>query len=89
MIIYYYKVLDLNDNLIGYANSYSLRYYNEISKIILNCTEKLGQYVCVNDIFYRVKWLQKESLELEGKYPEAKMFLVSKEEYEKAIADEK
>ena len=55
MIIYYYKVLDLNDNLIGYANSYSLRYYNEISKIILNCTEKLGQYVCVNDIFYRVK----------------------------------
>lgn len=85
----YYKILDLNNNFLGYVNSYALRYYYEPAKMMLNCVEDLGQYIYFNNSFYRVRWLHKESEEMKGKYPEVYMFSVPEEEYKNYIQSKK
>ena len=85
--MYYYKILDLQGQEIGLVNSCSLLYYNEVSQIMLNCFEDKAQYVCINNIIYRIPWLNKESMEMKNKYPKAQMRIIEKEEYEKYMKE--
>ena len=78
----YYKIIDFNDNTLGCATSHSLRYFNESVGKMLTCHEDFGQYVYLNDQYYRVGWLQVESPRMEGKFPKVRMEVISKEEYE-------
>ena len=84
-MIYFYKVMDLHGREIGYVNSHALRYYNDKTDLMLNCLEDAAQYVFVNDAYYRIPWLHQESLKMQGKFTNAQMFIVSQDEYEKAI----
>lgn len=81
-MIYFYKVLDLEDKPLGIVTSHALRYYNERNNRMLCCLESLAQYICVNDSFYRVNMLNPECEKMKGIYPEAQIIRVSKEEYE-------
>lgn len=77
--MYYYKVFDINGELIDKINSRSLKYsYNGK---ILNCMEDLAQYVLAKGQLYRIGWLNPEDPTSKGKYPMAQMETISKEEY--------
>lgn len=83
-MLYYYEVFSLDNKFLGLATSASLRYYNPRNKRILCTTEKLAQYVCVNDSnLYRVPWLNTENEDMRGTYPEVLMFVITKEQYDK------
>ena len=86
-MVYFYKVSQPNGELIGFARSADLRYIK--NNKILCCLESLAQYVCVNEILYRVGWLNPENEDDKGFYPLALMEPISKEEYEKGISVEK
>ena len=79
--MFYYKVLDNNDNLIDIVNSYDLRYWHKGR--IFSCLEPQAQYIYAANKLYRVGWLNVESPEVAGRYPLAQMAICTKEEYEK------
>ena len=68
--MFYYKILDLNNNILGYATSHNLGYYSESANMLLSCTEEFAQYVSF-----------KEHISMKGKYPEIQMDISSYEEY--------
>ena len=78
-MIYYYKVLDKEENLIDKVSSYNLRYSD--NKEIYACLESQAQYVYAGGSIYRIGWLQPEEPEMKGKFPVALMSLISEEEY--------
>ena len=80
--MFYYKVSTEENEIIGIATSADLRYASKKGKMLC-CLEDKAQYVRVKDSVYRIGWLNKERLELRGKYPLALMMLISKEEYNK------
>lgn len=79
--MYYYKVLNEKEEFLDIVDSRALRY--SFNGKIFACLEDQAQYVYAANQIYRVGWLHKEDKELEGKYPEALMQVISKEEYEK------
>ena len=86
--MFYYKVLDEQENILGVVNSLHLRYYNPNSKKILCCDEKKAQYVRLDDEhLYHVYWFQPECEEMKGKYPDAQLHMSTEEEYENYIAE--
>ena len=80
-MIYYYKILDMNNNVIGAASSYALRYYDEKAKMILCCRENLAQYIYYDGTFYRIGWLNPENDIMKNTYPEAQALVISEEEF--------
>ena len=84
MKLYYYKIVDINENIIGYITSLGFRYYNEKSNKILCCTENLAQYVMINNDLYRTYTFNNIENNYPIKYKEVAALLISKEEYEKA-----
>ena len=64
----YYKVLDINDNIIGFITSLDFRYYNSKNKRILCCDEKAAQYVYLNNMLFRINSLLTENEEARNKY---------------------
>ena len=80
--MFYYKILTLNNNLLGYGTSHNLVYYNKTSGLLLGCTEDHAQYIQLGGKLYRIPWLLKEAEVNKGKYPEVIAFIVSQEEYE-------
>lgn len=81
--MFYYKIYNLQGKFLGIATSLDLRYYHPKGKRILCCKEKLAQYICLNDIFYRVQTFNTESPNMVGKFPEAFAERTTKEEYQK------
>ena len=81
--MYYYKVFDLNDKMLGVCSSLDLYYYSEKTNRFVHEFESLAQYVCVNDSFYRVEAMNDENLSQRGKYPIAYMNIITQDEYEK------
>lgn len=81
--IYYYKVIDENDKVLGVGTSLNLRYYNEKTNRLVHEFESLAQYICVNDTIYRIEMLPNEHPSQKGKYPTARMRLISEETYNK------
>lgn len=81
-MIYFYKVIDLHGQEIGCVDSHSLRYYNDKVGLMLNCLEDVAQYVVVDNTYYRIPWLHQESIKMKGKFTNAQMCIISKEEYE-------
>ena len=81
--IYYYKVIDENDNILGVGTSLNLRYYNEKTNRLVHEFESLAQYICVNETIYRVEMLPNEHSSQKGKYPTARMRIISEENYNK------
>ena len=79
--MFYYKILDLNNNILGYVTSYNLGYYSQSANMLLSCTEEFAQYVSFNQQIYRVPWLHREHISMKGKYPEIQMDISSHEEY--------
>lgn len=86
--MFYYKVLDNYNNLLGVISSLGLRYYNEKSKKILCCLEDLAQYVAINEKYYRTDWFNQEPIILKGKYPHVQLNITSEEEYLKYIIEQ-
>ena len=76
----YYKIVDRNDNFIGLANSYSMRY--SLNGNIFSCFEDKAQYVSVNGQLYRIGWLHAEDEKMKGKFPVVRALIISKEEYD-------
>ena len=81
--IYYYKVIDENDKVLGVGTSLDLRYYSEKTNRLVHKFESLAQYICVNDITYRIEMLNNEHPSQKGKYPTARMRIISEENYRK------
>ena len=81
--IYYYKVIDDNDNVLGVGTSLDLRYYSEKTNRMVHKFESLAQYIRVNDSLYRIEMLNNEHPTMVGKYPIARMRIISQENYEK------
>ena len=78
----YYNLYNANNELLGVVTSLHLRYYNPESKMILCCNEEKAQYARLNDSqLYRVHWFNDECPEMIGKYPDARLTLSNKEEY--------
>ena len=86
-MIYYYKVSDLNDQMLGCVTSHSLRHYNEGVNRILTCKEDLGQYIYFNDAYYRIPWLHRESDKVNYNFPQLQMEIITQEEYEKYMKE--
>lgn len=78
----YYEVIDFDNNILGCITSYHLRYYSESAGRMLACQEDFGQYVYLDDKYYRVGWLQVESPTMIGKFPKVRMEEISREKYE-------
>ena len=79
--MFYYKVLDLNEGVMGAITSFDLRYFNDEVKRMLCCNEKLAQYIYLNDSFYRVESFNNELPYMQNKYPEVLVRTISEEEY--------
>lgn len=79
--MFYYKVLDLNEEVMGTITSFDLRYFNDEVKRMLCCNEKLAQYIYLNDSFYRVESFNNELPYMQNKYPEVLVRTISEEEY--------
>lgn len=79
--MFYYKVLDLNEEVMGAITSFDLRYFNDEVKRMLCCNEKLAQYIYLNDSFYRVESFNNELPYMQNKYPEVLVRTISEEEY--------
>ena len=81
---YYYKVIDRDtEELIGVGTSGSLCKYNEKYHKMILASESSAQYIIINDQVYRIPWLNAESEFVVGKYPVARILIITKEEYEK------
>ena len=81
--MYYYKVYNKSNNLLGTGTSLSLCYYSEKTNRLVHKYESLAQYICVNDITYRIEMLNNEHPSQKGKYPIARMRIISEENYRK------
>ena len=81
--IYYYKIIDENNKVLGVGTSLNLRYYNEKTNRLVHEFESLAQYICVNDTVYRIEMLPNEHPSQKGKYPTARMRIISEENYRK------
>ena len=79
--MFYYKVLNLNEEVMGAITSFDLRYFNDEVKRMLCCNEKLAQYIYLNDSFYRVESFNNELPYMQNKYPEVLVRTISEEEY--------
>lgn len=79
--MFYYKVLNLNEEVMGAITSLDLRYFNDEVKRMLCCNEKLAQYIYLNDSFYRVESFNNELPYMQNKYPEVLVRTISEEEY--------
>ena len=79
--MFYYKVLNLNEEGMGAITSFDLRYFNDEVKRMLCCNEKLAQYIYLNDSFYRVESFNNELPYMQNKYPEVLVRTISEEEY--------
>ena len=79
--MYFYKVSNLNNEVIGAITSLDLRYFNTKVNRILCCDEKLAQYICLNDLLYRAAGAIEEPSHLKNKYPEVHVTRISEEEY--------
>ena len=79
--MFYYKVLDLNEGVMGAITSFDLRYFNDEVKRMLCCNEKLAQYIYLNDSFYRVESFNNELPYMQNKYPEVLVRTISEKEY--------
>lgn len=95
-MIFYYQLINENNEFLGLATTYDLRYYNEISDSILCCNETLAQFIIFEDKLYRVHLFQEEPKQLKNKYPSVSVKLSTQAEYEKymeekekAFSDEK
>jgi hypothetical protein len=78
---YFYKVIDRDSNYIGVGSSDSLCKYNEKYQKMILASESSAQYIIVNGQIYRIPWLNPENQTIAGKYPMARMFIISEEEY--------
>lgn len=85
--MFYYKILDEQNNFLGVASSLHLRYYNPISKQILCCNENKAQYIRLGNQLYHIYWFEQECEEMKGKYPDACLNMATREEYENYIAE--
>lgn len=82
--MYYYKIVIPYLNIEDVVTSYSLIAYNPRTKKLYGCGhESKAQYVLYDDSFYRVRWMEEEPAELAGTLPEAELYAISKEEYDK------
>lgn len=79
--MFYYKVLNLNEEVMGAITSFDLRYFNDEVKRMLCCNEKLAQYIYLNDSFYRVESFNNELPYMQNTYPEVLVRTISEEEY--------
>lgn len=79
--MFYYKVLNLDEEVMGVITSFDLRYFNDEVKRMLCCNEKLAQYIYLNDSFYRVESFNNELPYMQNKYPEVLVRTISEEEY--------
>ena len=82
-MIFYYEIFDIENNFLGMATSYDLRYYNEISNCMLCCNENLAQYIFFNNEIYRVHLFKEEPKKFKNKYSSVSLKLTSQKEYEK------
>ena len=80
-MIYYYKVIDIDNNLIDKVNSFDLRYFDNGQ--ICSCLEPQAQYVYAGGSIYRIGWLNAEDDSVKGTFPIARMSLISEDEYRK------
>lgn len=81
--MFYYKLYNDKGIYLGMIDSFDFRYYNEASQRILGCNEALAQYVYFNGQMYRIYFFREESDAMKGTYPDARIELISQEEYEK------
>lgn len=79
----YYKIFDLNNNLLGIITSFDFRMIHPKNKKMLCCKEKEAQYIYLNDSFYRAGLLNTELPDMKNKYPEVLIEKATKEEFEK------
>ena len=86
--MYYYKVLDENNQVLGYGTTQNLCYYNRGAKRLISCREDVGQYICINNTIYRIPWLHQEDELCKNKYPKAFMESIPYEEYKKQFEKE-
>lgn len=84
--MFYYKVYDEQDILLGLASSVDFRYFNEKPQMILCCNEKKAQYIRIKEQLYRVYWFCDECNSQKNKYPSAYLKMATREEYEEYIA---
>lgn len=80
----YYKVFnEIENQVIGVGTSANLCGYSEKTNRLVHTSESLAQYICVNDLIYRIEMLNREHPSQKGKYPIAQMSIITKDEYEK------
>lgn len=79
--MFYYKVLNLNKEVMGVITSFDLRYFNDEVQRMLCCDEKLAQYIYLNDSFYRVETFNNELPYMEYTYPEVLARTITEQEY--------
>ena len=89
MKTYFYKLIDNNENIVGYISSLDFRYYNEISKKILCCTEDLAQYAMYNNQLYRTYTFNNFENNYKKEYKEVAALLISEEEYKQQNSEQK
>ena len=84
--MFYYKVYD-EDKFLGVATSLHLRYYSPKIQRILCCHEEGAQYVRLdNEQLYHIYCFADECAEMRGKYPDARLCMATKEEYDEYMA---
>lgn len=81
----YYKVM-IDEHLIGYADSSSLRCYMPKHKALLFCNESRAQFVQIGEKIYRDKWLLPVDSAVE--YIEASITAMSPEEYQRELSSQ-
>jgi phenolic acid decarboxylase len=86
--MFYYKVLDMDNELLGYGTSSNLIYYNKHSKLLLGCSEDRFQYIQLPTGIYRISWFLPEDADIKGRFPQADAFVVSQEEYERYMKEQ-
>ena len=84
--MYYYKVFDENEQLLGVASSLHLRYYNTKVNKMLCCHEDKAQFIYLDDDhMYRVYFTNEEN-EMTDKFPSVNLHMATQEEYENYMA---
>lgn len=87
-MIFYYQLFDDDNNFLGFATTFDLRYYNEVSDNVLCCNETLAQYIMLNNKMYRVHLFQEEPKKFKNKYPSVRVQLSTQAEYEKYMKEQ-
>ena len=85
--MYYYKVFDENEQLLGVASSLHLRYYNPKVGKMLCCHEDKAQFIYLDDEhIYRVYFTNEEN-EMTDKFSPVNLHMATEEEYIKYMAE--